>query len=121
VKTSLLLASLALCTCAHTADRFTLLDDAGTITWHGDVYGPQYNTYAVQWDAVDGDTVFVDSLESRTLPPPQQSGASAWYLQSWYMPDGQCSPFGCEHTYAWDCPAWSVAGLVVVDCRTLQP
>jgi len=118
--------ALALCAalpCAHASDRFTLLQDGSVTsqTWHGDVYGPQNNTYAVQYDAADGDTLFIDSLEYRAWPLPDAYGNAAWYLQAWYMPAGQCNPFGCERTYAWQCPSWAVAGLVVIDCRTLQP
>jgi hypothetical protein len=102
-------------------ERFTvLLPVSDSLTYSGTVYGPQNGLYAVQWTQSDTDTVFVDSMEPFDLAPIDQTGASAWYLQAWYLPNGVCSPFGCERTYAWDCPAWATPAQVVVNCR-VQP
>lgn len=103
---------------AHAQDRVVLLNPGGSsVAWSGAIYGPQNGMYDVIYTQADGDTLFVDSLEPAYSAPVDAYGSRAWYLQAWYMPSGYCNPFGCEVTYAWQCPAWSRASLLVINCR----
>jgi hypothetical protein len=110
----LALSALCLACSAHaqtTQTRFTVLQPDASLTWHGDIYGPQHGAYDVIYNASDNDTIAIDSFETIT--------DGTWYLEAWYMPDGYCAPTGCASVYAWTCPAWSTDAAVVVNCRIL--
>lgn len=122
MKTHLIL-TLALCTCTHAADRFTLL---GSVTWHGTVSG----SFSVYYTSQDHDTIFATAHEPRDYGPVDYSGYPTWQLTATYDTSASAPcydwlwPTGpCDYTAQWwNCPVetWrNAAGdySAILDCR----